>query len=245
MRFFIIGCLSIGFLTSCFNDGFFDDGQISIRPSDEIDTVRFEVAGYQELYVESSLNVHVLFRPDDHYLDITANSNLLPYIVVDQRDNYLYLGLDRDINIRGDATMDVFIYIPDMNLVQASGATSVTFENELVTSYLDMELSGASNFRGHLVIQDLFLEISGASGVLTSGTSAYVVAEVSGASRFDDYSFVVDTLNLGLSGASSSTLTVQSVMNLNLTGASSFRYHGEGLINELNISGASSVRKTD
>jgi len=85
--------------------------------------------------------------------------------------------------------------------------------------------------------------ISGASNMELEGDADDVRMDISGASRFLGEDFTVDDANLDLSGASSATINVQGTIDADLSGASSLYYIGSPTLGDIDVSGASKIRR--
>ena len=132
-----------------------------------------------------------------------------------------------------------------MNQITADGAANVEFQNQLTGNYLDMELTGASTFRGSVSVDELVANLDGAGKMEISGSSNSFDINADGASEMSDFDFATNTLNANLDGGCNISLTVNQKLNVKATGASNVYYKGNGVIESQNLSGASKIVKMD
>ncbi len=217
-----------------------------VTPSNNISTQIKSVGNYSGLHVSNAFTVFVEFSESEESIEIEANDNLHQYIDVYTSGDKLIIKLKDNINIKnGHATLKAYVTTKYLSEFDASGASSITLQDELITSDCSVELSGASFFRGDVNVGQLSMDVSGASIVDIAGKTTDCYIDASGASSIKDYSLNVDFLNVDLSGASNVYLTVYKELDVEASGASSVYFKGDGLITHQNLSGASNVHRTN
>lgn len=226
-------------LSSC------EDISTKVTPSDSISTQTKSERNYSGLHVSNAFTVFVRFSDTEESIEIEANDNLHQYINVYTSGDNLVIKLKDNINIKnGHATLKAYVTTKYLSEFDASGASSITLQDELITDDCSIELSGASFYRGDVSVSQLSMDVSGASFVDIAGKATDCYIDVSGASSIKDYSLNVDFLNVDLSGASNAYLTVHKELDVEASGASSVFFKGDGLITRQNLSGASNVHRT-
>jgi hypothetical protein len=144
----------------------------------------------------------------------------------------------------GNKKMKAYISFTTLDKLTASGASDVYVDGVISSSRLDINLSGASDFKGAIKVGELKLDQSGASDAhITGSVDGLVTIESSGASDVKAYDLVAGSCNAHLSGASDIRITVNKELNVHASGASSLYYKGDAVIKEMHSSGASSVSK--
>lgn len=234
--YFITAILSLTFvMTSCIKK--------SIKPSNNVTTETRALTGYTKLDVSDAMNVYLTMSSQEEVV-VEANENLHQYILTDVVNGTLKIRLKNNVRIKSGATINIYVNATMMESLTIDGASRVELMNEIVSNDFKLDVSGASSFQGGLTAVDCDFKISGASRVELWGSTSTANAEISGASNLSDFAFLItDYLTIDLSGASKAELTVDGLMNIKASGASVFNYKGDGLIEELDISGASSVNK--
>lgn len=137
------------------------------------------------------------------------------------------------------------IMMPELKGVELSGASSITI-NDVQGEEMEVDISGASSFKGKLSYNSMKMEVSGAGDVEMQGTANTAKMYLSGASKINSKDFkVAGEFLLDCSGASTITMTVDGDMYVELSGASSFNYYGQGNLINPETSGASEINKMD
>ncbi len=170
-------------LSSCYKD--------TVRVSGEVVTEEVNLTDYSALKVSDAFNVYITFSDTEEKIEIEANDDIQEFIIVEKKGEKLVIRLKNFTNIKGNATMNVFISTKNLSTFDISGAAKVTFENELSTRSVDLELSGSSNFKGELLVNQLELQSAGASNADLYGTADRANIRLSGSSELLEKSAIV------------------------------------------------------
>lgn len=225
------------FLSSCYKE--------TIRASGEITREQVNFTGYTGLRVSNAFNVYVNFSDTEENITVEANEDIQHYIVVEKDGNDLVVRLKRFTNIRGNATLNVYITTKNINYFDISGASNISLESNLVASSAVLDLSGASNFSGEVTVDRLDLESHGASNIDLYGQVGQMDVALSGSSELRNFDLSVQRLDIELSGASDAFLSVITSIDIDASGASSLTYQGDAVINSKRMSGASQLIKRE
>lgn len=230
-----------------------------VTGSRDLETREMDFSDFTRLTVSHAFQVNIT-RADSFFVSITADDNLFDYIDVSQTGSTLKIGLKpgysytltteratitmpdlRGLSLSGACTGDISGFSSAEPLeLEASGASSLSID-DVVAGDTDFNISGASRVTGTMEISDGDFEVSGASTVELAGTAADVSIEVSGVSsaRLEDFPVVNATIKL--SGASSGTINASGRLNANVSGASRLYYTGNPTLDDIEVSGASTV----
>ena len=132
-----------------------------------------------------------------------------------------------------------FSSIEDLTLV-LRGASDLDIYSDI--SKLNAKISGASDVDINGNIVDSNFKISGASDVDIDGKGESLVIRVSGASRFDGREFVLNSISLISSGASTSHIYSVDRISVDASSASKVYHYGTGSIDDFDLSSAASFK---
>ncbi len=194
-----------------------------------------KVSGGIDLYLSQSDNVAIAVS--------AAEERYKEFIRTDVEDGTLKIYYEGERFNWKNKRLKVYVSFKTLEKLNASGASDVVVTGTIESASLDMQLSGASDFKGAVKVDKLKMNLSGASDVRISGTARTVDIESSGASDVKGYELVTDYCNATASGASDINITVNKELNAHASGASDINFKGEGLIRDMHASGASSVTR--
>jgi len=225
------------FLFSC------DIYDTEVVPNGKITTMQATFTDYKAIEASSAFSVYLVFSDTEESIEIEANENLHQYIDVKKENGTLKIGIENNVQIRGNATLKAYIITKQVEGYSASGASRFIVENEIHAENVNIYLSGASTFDGEINSNRCYANLSGASSMNILGFADDFELDASGASVIRDYGFEANHLKAELSGASNAYLTVDNEIEIEASGASSLRYKGDAVITTQNLSGASSVKQ--
>lgn len=137
----------------------------------------------------------------------------------------------------------VYVSFKKLEKLEASGACDVQVSGVITQPSLQLNFSGASDFKGAVSVSDLKIDLSGASDVTIKGTASKVDISSSGASDVKGYDLTAEYCTAKASGASDIYITVSKELTAHASGASDIKYKGTAVIKEQHTGGASSVEK--
>lgn len=158
----------------------------------------------------------------------------------------LIISYDGDKNwLRKNRKLKVYISFKALKSIQVSGACDVFVIGNVAVTTLEIQMSGACEFKGIIKVNSLKLKLSGASDVKVSGTANTVDIESTGASDVEGYGLVTDYCNADISGASDVRITINKELTARASGASDIKYKGNAAVKEMHSGGSSSITKVN
>ena len=224
----------------------------------------FEIKDFDGLRI--SIPANIVIRESDTYLvKIDATEREFENLVVEKTSgDILRIYSERDRwrwnEWKNENKTSIVIEMPNINILQASAASNTDIEFSSIedltirlsgASDLDLNsdvsnlianVSGASDFDIDGKVKNSNFKISGASQVDVEGSGEILELRVSGASKFDGRDFNVGTISLIVSGASTSHVNSIDKLNVDASSASSVYHHGNGSIDDFDISSAASFK---
>lgn len=126
------------------------------------------------------------------------------------------------------------------------GASSLyTYNTIQIKQEIQLTLAGASTFSGEISVPNASFEVSGASKLKLEGKCTEAYVKLTGASRANLGSFIIDKAEIQASGASHINLQVLKELRAEASGASSITYSGDPKTTNRNATGASKIKKSN
>ncbi len=203
------------------------------------------ISGFTGIKVSSAIDLYLTQGDEDGIAVSATDVKFRDRIRTEVKDGILRIWYDNDgfkWNF-GNKKMRAYVSFKNINKLNASGASDIFVNGVLKAGDLDINLSGASDFKGEIDIANLKADLSGASDITASGKVGSLVIDASGASDFKGYDLTAQTCDAEASGASDIKITVDKELNASASGASDIRIKGNGVIRKMHNSGASRVKK--
>ncbi len=190
-----------------------------VKGSGNVVTENREVRDFKAIDVSGVFNVEIVAQKE-FSVQVEADDNLLPLIKTEVKNGVLEISTEKRIKSR--TRMTVRISAPDIESIEASGATKVSA----------IELKNSS----------LKLDTSGASKISVAGETGSLNVDVSGASKIDAENLAAANVIVDASGASKVLVNVSGELRADCSGASSVTYSGTPTNIVKNTSGAGKLR---
>jgi len=204
------------------------------------------VKGFHAIEVSSAITLYLSQGEQETVAVSASEPKWRDRIRTEVVDGVLKITLDKNgwAWNSGNKKLRAYISFTTLDMLDASGASSVFVDGVITGNNLKLVMSGASDFKGAVKVGDLHIEQSGASDVhITGAVGGLTSVESSGASDLKGYDLVTENCNAHATGASDIRITVNKELNAHATGASSIYFKGNGVIRDLHSSGASTVSK--
>jgi len=203
------------------------------------------VKNFHAIHVSHAINVY-LTQSDEEAVAVSArDTKYRDRIRTEVKNGVLRIWYDNEgWNWSNDnKKLKAYVSVKTLDELNASGASDIMVDGTISGDKLDIELSGASDFKGSIKMNELNLDQSGASDVTISGSAGKVTIKASGASDVKGYDLITENCDAHASGASDIKISVNKELSAHASGASSIYYKGTAVIRDLHSNGASSVGK--
>ena len=197
-----------------------------------------QVSGFTSLEVSGAFNVY-LYQGKSESLTVETDQNLMEYIITEVKGDKLEIYTKG--TIRKATKMNIYLTFEELEMIDVSGAVSITGEDKMIFQELNIDGSGATEIDLIMDVELLKADLSGASEIDLSGEAKFVRLELSGASEISAFDFEVAHFELDVSGAADAKIHVTGNLDVEISGAASVRYKGSPHVNS-EISGAGSLK---
>lgn len=226
----------------------------------------FNVEGtYTQLEVQNAFDVIVSETATQ--IEVTLGENVVPYLLVEQKDGKLKIYLKKAVAFTGKNEMKVVLpYNVDLESVNLSGASKFKSEFPLIgekvevilsgasdyygdflADKVDIELSGSSNFDGDIMAEEVNVVLSGASDAKLAGDVDVLKIDLSGSSNIVEqvvdhrYTLACERCQGEMSGSSEAYIHCDGTIKVDLSGGSELHFTGNAFTGDSSVSGGSKI----
>ena len=160
------------------------------------------VPSFSGIQAGGSVDVFISISPETS-LKVETDSNLQDKIQTSVSNNTLFI---KTKDLKNPTVQNVFVTLPELIWLKASGATNVTGKSLFVADELKVEVSGATSVSMDVDVQYLETGVSGAADLKLSGRCKTHNTKVSGAADLDARGMVSENVVYDVSGAADATL---------------------------------------
>ncbi len=200
------------------------------------------VENFETVAVSGHFKV-VLQEGNEGSLVVSAQENLMEYIVTEVKDGKLKIGTRKGYSIRSSENIEVTVNYRDIRGASMSGSGHLSANNKIKANDFDMAVSGSGSIDIELEAKDVDASVSGSGTVKLAGNSDAMSCSISGSGNINGYEMTVNKVTARISGSGSAKLNVKDEIHATTSGSGNVRYTGNPDIIEAKSSGSGSVKK--
>jgi hypothetical protein len=223
----VLGILILSSIACSVSVGGYDIFESNIEGSGNVISEEFNINNFSGLDF-SGVGRVIVELGDSESLRVEAEDNLLEYIEIEVRDDFLQIGIEKGVSFQPTKEIIFYITVVELNNVTVSGLGDIEFPEMNLKSF-DVQISGAGNVNVQkLFADDLLVQISGLGSLGINGGRIYnQIIEISGSGNYEGANLESDVALVDLSGLGSSKLWVNESLDVTISGAGSVHYAGE------------------
>lgn len=190
--------------------------------------------------VNSGGSFRVVIIPDDAtWVEVKAESNVLPYIETWSDGTTLTVDYRNGYNIHEHYTVEVFLHTPELNKIQLSGSGRVE-SGSFASNEVDVQLSGSGNIDCSFITDNLSAKVSGSGNLYLEGVAQQSNLKVSGSGKIEALNLSQQNCLSNISGSGSIRTAVSTSLEAWISGSGNVYYLGNPAITS-HISGSGKV----
>lgn len=217
--------------TSCIDDMFIS-GNGDLRTETRIAPVFNEVS--------SSGDFEVTIMPSNSYsIEVSAESNLLPYIETDVVGNKLKIHTRGIHSLRNHLPIQITIETPVLDGLSLSGSGTIQ-TGSFESSSFSANISGSGKIDTQISADQVKAVVSGSGILFLRGDAASVSYTISGSGKIKSYELVQKNCSVTISGSGDAFVNVLQTLSANISGSGRVYFVGNPAVHT-SISGSGSV----
>jgi hypothetical protein len=197
-----------------------------------IDETR-EISDIEEIVLRGAGDLEII-QGSAPALVITAEDNLLQYIVTEQSGKRLTIGTKPGIGFTNSRPVHYRLTVKNLREVSVSGAASIDAAN-LTVSDLILDISGYGHANlSKIQAKSLELNISGSGNMDVSGSTERLDIAISGAGGFNGPDLKASDVSVEISGVGRAVVWATETLKPSVSGVGSVSYYGDPSLDENN-----------
>ncbi len=211
----------------------------SIKGKGNTVTETRNLSGFNKIDLSIDADVHYV-QDSVYFVELSAQQNVLNVITTDIDAGKLKIEFKRWVLKHTKIT--IVIHSPELREVDLSGSGNFESPSDIVTSSLELNVSGSGDIDLAAVHADeLKVKISGSGDISVSGGAATnQQATISGSGDIDMDDLAANNSDAKISGSGSISVWAVNQLKATISGSGNIRYKGNPVVNT-NISGSGSV----
>ncbi|MBK7028174.1 MAG: DUF2807 domain-containing protein [Bacteroidales bacterium] len=199
---------------------------------------RIPGSGFDAITLSSDFSVFITHSKVDSIV-IEAESNLIPKIITETRNNKLELRTAGDICLNPRKPLIIRIFTNQISELDISGSGNIQSDS-IISDQLMLTISGSGSFKAPIYVKNLQTTIAGSGNVELWGKATKGELIISGAGNIDSYGLDMDSCRTSISGSGNNYVFVRDLLEATISGSGSVFYKGSPEV-QSHVSGSGSV----
>jgi hypothetical protein len=178
-------------------------------------------------------------------VQIEGDENILPYIIVEDRDGYLVIKTKDHINYSATNDIKVFITTPNLEEVILAGSGNITGRSKFSGSdKLIMKIAGSGDMKMEVNTPTVQSEIAGSGSITLTGETKDESIKIAGVGDYNADGLKAENAKISIAGSGDVKVFASAVLDVNIAGAGTVFYKGSPNVKQ-HVAGSGEVKKID
>ena len=194
--------------------------------------------GFNEIASNGDFTVTIM--PGNSYsVEITAESNLLPYISTNVDGKTLKIRTTGIHSLRQTEPIEIYITTPVLNGLSLSGSGLIETENFLSSDF-DISVSGSGDIKTKISSNTVKANVSGSGTISIEGSATNTNFVISGSGKIKTYNLLQEQCQAAISGSGDMYINVNQTIDARISGSGRVYFVNHPII-RTSISGSGNV----
>jgi hypothetical protein len=211
-----------------------------IEGNNHLVTENRNISGFEEVHLSDDFQVEI-FRDSVFSVSVSAEENLIPYIVTEIGGSVLHISTKEHHNLKPHYQVKVIVRMPELSGVKLSGSGMIVCDT-FNTQQIVTDISGSGTLWLGMHTNKIIADISGSGEMNFSGTANDADLTISGSGDIYALPLLTKNCTANISGSGNMYVSVSNSLGVHISGSGNVYYSGSPVVNA-NISGSGKVIK--
>ena len=178
-------------------------------------------------------------------VQIEGDENILPYIIVEDRDGFLVIKTKEHINYSATNDIKVFVTTPKLEQVILAGSGNIIGKSKFSGSdKLDLKIAGSGDMKLEVNTPNVHSEIAGSGSIALKGETKDESVKIAGVGDYNADELKAETAKISIAGSGDVKVFAAANLDVNIAGAGTVYYKGSPTLKQ-RIAGSGEIKKID
>ena len=176
-------------------------------------------------------------------LKIEGDDNLIKHIITENKDGFLVIKMEDNINYSTDNKLVVYITTPYIQLVSVAGSGNIITKGKFSGSdQLKVSLSGSGDADLEVNTPKVEASIAGSGNIKVEGETQDVVVRIAGSGNFNGEDLKAENADAHIAGSGDIKVFAATKLDVHIAGSGTVYYKGNAAVTQ-KITGSGEVKK--
>jgi hypothetical protein len=212
-----------------------------VEGSGNVITESRDISDAKKIRLTASYEVE-LAQGDQANVKVMADDNIIPYIVTEERGDWLVISSKDNVNLHTSEKIRVMVTIPELENIDLSGSGRITTRDKFTAGReLKIDLSGSGTVNAEINTPKIRTAIAGSGKINLKGETKNLFVDIAGSGDLKADELLSETTELTISGSGNARVFADVSLKANIAGSGDVYYKGRANVST-NIAGSGKVR---
>lgn len=207
-------------------------------------TKNIETENYDAIQVEGSMDVELVNGTEGN-IEITAEENIIDYIVITVKDNTLIIDTKDGVGFSTSKGIKVKVPFEELSRVTLNGSGDIETSGTIHSDNFKVELEGSGDITLDLNTRSSEVSLDGSGDITLTGKTYNLVCVLDGSGDIDTQSLKAQNVTATLDGSGDIGVYAGKSISATLDGSGDITYEGNPDKVNVSESGSGDIRKMD
>lgn len=211
-----------------------------IKGDGNIITTTVTTASYNAINTAGSMDFK-LIKGKEGDISIKGDSNLIPYIITEVKNNALLVKIKKGYNLKPTETIVITIPYESISAVSLAGSGDVENSGIIEANHFKVSLAGSGDIDLQIASKTIESTLAGSGDIELKGKTTNLTTTIAGSGDFDGDDLNSTNVDATVSGSGDISVHCNGELKVRISGSGDVKYSGNPTKKDTKISGSGSV----
>ncbi|WP_225036215.1 head GIN domain-containing protein [Winogradskyella sp. SM1960] len=211
-----------------------------IKGDGNIITSTATTASYNAIKTAGSMDFQ-LIKGKEGNISIKGDSNLIPYIITEVKNNALLVKIKKGYNLKPTETIVITIPYESISAVSLAGSGDVENSGIIEANHFKVSLAGSGDIDLQIASKTIESTLAGSGDIELKGKTTNLTTTIAGSGDFDGDDLNSTNVDATISGSGDISVHCNGELKVRISGSGDVKYSGNPTKKDTKISGSGSV----
>ena len=184
-----------------------------------------EIDDFSGVSLSISADVTIV-QSDEYFCEVTAEDNLIEFLITEVEDGTLKIGFKKHSNIRKHQGIHIRVSMPDVEHLRISGSGDIDSEGLLKGDKLAVSVHGSGDANLSVEYDVIETNIHGSGDVFLKGTTGSLNVSVHGSGDVLAFDLNTSAASITINGSGDAKIAVDKALSVVINGSGDVHYKG-------------------
>ncbi|MFT5601647.1 MAG: hypothetical protein ACI9N1_001894 [Flavobacteriales bacterium] len=197
-------------------------------------------AEYDIIEVNGMMDIQLINGKEGNIM-VTADDNLHAYIIVEVKNNILYVNTKDNVNLKSEQGVTITVPIEEIYKMNVTGSGDIETKDKIISDRMNLSVIGSGNINLSLNSTEVDAEIVGSGDITLSGSTDELTINILGSGDYKSFDFEANNANVTVTGSGDAKVMAKETLVARVNGSGDIVYKGNPTKTDFESNGSGKI----